>query len=61
MVENGMVLYDEPEYNPPVCPICGRECETIYYDKYMDVVGCDECIETRDAWDWQAEQDERAS
>ena len=37
----------------PTCPICGQECETLYYDKkHADVVGCDECLETRDAWDY---------
>ena len=41
----------EPEY--PRCPVCGEECEIIYRDKYLDVVGCDECISTVDAWDYK--------
>ena len=39
----------EPEY--PRCPICGEECETIYKSKDYDIVGCDECIRSIDAWD----------
>ena len=39
----------EPEY--PRCPICGAECETIYRDKDGDIFGCDECVDTKDAWD----------
>lgn len=41
----------EPEY--PRCPVCGEECEIFYRDKYLDVVGCDECISTVDAWDYK--------
>lgn len=41
----------EPEY--PICPVCGEECEIIYRDKYLDAVGCDECISTVDAWDYK--------
>ena len=32
----------EPEY--PRCPICGEECEDIYKDKDLNIVGCDICI-----------------
>ena len=39
----------EPTY--PRCPICGEECETVYKNIYFDVVGCDECMETKDAWE----------
>lgn len=41
----------EPAY--PICPICGEECETIYRNKYLDVVGCEECVSTIDAWDYK--------
>lgn len=41
----------EPEY--PICPVCGEECEIIYRDKWLDIVGCDECISTVDAWDYE--------
>lgn len=39
----------EPAY--PRCPICGKECETIYKDKEFSIVGCDICIRNVDAWD----------
>lgn len=42
----------------PICPICDEECETIYKDKNTgDVIGCDRCIESEDAVEWQSEQD----
>ena len=37
-----------------ICPVCGAETGTYYYDRYGEVVGCSECIEIRDAWDAQA-------
>ena len=43
----------EPKW--PRCPVCNKECETIYWSKSGDVVGCDECLETQDAWDYQKE------
>lgn len=37
--------YEPPDYNVPICPVCGRECETIYKDsKSGEIIGCDECI-----------------
>lgn len=42
---------DPPEYDPPICPVCGSECDTLYRDKFGDIVGCDECISTVDAWE----------
>lgn len=38
----------EPGY--PVCPVCGAECETVYKSRYGAYVGCDVCMEARDAW-----------
>lgn len=47
------MLYDfvpelpiEPDYDDaqPVCPVCGRECETIFYDSHWGIAGCDECV-----------------
>lgn len=35
----------------PAAPICGEECETIYKDRYGAYVGCDVCMETKDAWE----------
>lgn len=46
----GMPPYDDgPE---PTCPICGAECETIFLDKDGTEFGCDQCIQTLDAWEW---------
>lgn len=42
----------EPEY--PVCPMCGEPCETMYKDRYGAYVGCDVCMEARDAWSVEA-------
>lgn len=39
----------DPEY--PRCPVCGGECETLYKDRFGDVVGCDYCITAIDAWE----------
>lgn len=33
----------------PLCPICGREADTVYINEDGEVVGCTECITTRDA------------
>ncbi len=46
---DGMPPYDdEPD---PVCPVCGKECETIYtYDG--NPVGCNECLTLWEASEW---------
>lgn len=35
------------------CPCCGDECENLYVDSGGEVVGCEHCVETVDAWDWE--------
>ncbi len=35
----------------PACPVCGRECMTIYRDRDGEIVGCDDCIREIDARD----------
>jgi hypothetical protein len=40
--------YGEPE--SPRCPVCGSECETVY-KKDFEIIGCDNCIRARDAWE----------
>ena len=47
--------YPEVEPRYPRCPICNKECETIYWSREGEVVGCDECLEKQDAWDYQKE------
>lgn len=38
----------------PRCPVCGAECETIYKNDSLDIVGCDECLTGYDAIDEEA-------
>lgn len=35
----------------PICPVCGSECDTVYRNKAGDIVGCEECVGSKDAWD----------
>lgn len=42
---------DRREDTEPECPMCGSRCDTIYKDRYEDIVGCDCCIKTIDAWE----------
>lgn len=39
---------EKPEY--PICPVCGEICETVYYSEF-EIVGCDNCISGRNAWE----------
>lgn len=32
----------------PVCPFCGKECETLYADKDGVTFACDNCVRTID-------------
>jgi len=41
------------DYEPPTCPVCGKEMETLYSDIYGEIVGCDRCIRAVDAWEWE--------
>lgn len=41
----------------PKCPICGAETDTFYYNKHLgEIVGCDNCLDSRDAWEDLAEE-----
>lgn len=53
--QRGLPTWDDGR--EPVCPVCGERCGTIYRDKFFDVVGCDECVTTYDAWEWMEEQE----
>ena len=35
----------------PHCPACGEECETVYKDRFGAYIGCDVCVEIKDAWE----------
>lgn len=49
MEQTGYPDGKEPIY--PRCPVCGEECETVYRNIYLDIVGCDVCLESKDAWE----------
>lgn len=38
-----------------ICPVCEEECET-YYMVGTEIIGCDGCISTVDAYDYEYEQ-----
>ena len=39
----------EPEY--PHCPVCSKECETVYKTKDYEIIGCDLCLQPVDVWE----------
>lgn len=41
----------------PICPVCGKECDTVYLDENRDVAGCDRCIRLKDAYEYLALED----
>ena len=45
-----------PHEEPPVCPVCECSCKTIWKDKWNQVVGCNVCMESRDAFEWWEEE-----
>ena len=40
-----------PDGPDPKCPLCGQECSTLYVVD-GEVLGCENCVETVDAYDW---------
>ena len=50
MERTGYADGKEPQYS--ICPICGEECDTLYRNKYLDIVGCEECVTTIAACDY---------
>lgn len=51
---DGMPPYDDPDTS---CPICGKDCETIYTDINGDAVGCNNCLTLWEAGEWHNEQE----
>lgn len=50
---------EPPDFKTPVCPVCGVETDTLYKDTHTgEIVGCDDCLTTVDAWEYQAEHEE---
>lgn len=52
-----MERYGVPPYladaKEPICPLCGSECQTIYKAD-GEIVGCDNCVDSFDAYDEEA-------
>lgn len=48
---------DDKEPETPICPNCGEEADTFYISADKEVLGCDNCISRRDAWEF-VEEDE---
>ena len=50
---------DPHYYETPECPVCGRQCDTIYKSNDNgEVVGCERCLSAVDSVEWEAEQEE---
>lgn len=42
----------------PICPVCGQETDTFKLNFYGEVCGCDLCVVSKDAWDWEDEHND---
>ena len=51
MNEPERALEPMPEQPRPRCPWCGEECETLYRDRFGGVFGCENCVDTLDAYE----------
>ena len=43
--------YPHGKPKQPTCPVCGKECDTIYMDEYGEIWACDECVQKKSAWE----------
>ena len=41
-----------------ICPVCGEPCEEYFFDINNEICGCENCIHSRDAFEWKGEQDQ---
>lgn len=49
-----------PADDPIICPCCGAEAERFFfYNGGTDIIGCDSCIESKDAWEVELEKEDR--
>jgi hypothetical protein len=46
----------EPKY--PICPKCGEEASSFYVSADKEVIGCDNCVESRDAWEMTDDEED---
>lgn len=42
--------YGAPLCQEPICPVCGAQCDTVYINKYGEILGCEECVDTEEAF-----------
>ncbi len=35
----------------PACPICGENCSSIFRDRWGNILGCEDCVKSEDAWE----------
>lgn len=45
-----------PEPDEAYCPVCGSACEKFYRSLNGEILGCDECIDEVDAFEYNEEQ-----
>ena len=45
---------DPPDGEVPVCPICGEETDTFFKNSLGEIIGCDICVRSVDAWEESA-------
>jgi len=51
------VDYESIEEVEPVCPICGEQCEVVFFDrKTEEPVGCDVCLDWEYSLEWNEKQ-----
>lgn len=51
-----MGYYDPPEFNWPICPVCGNECETYYFDNDNHICGCENCVTSSSSVEYEEER-----
>lgn len=40
----------------PICPECGAECEWYYRNQIGEIIGCENCIDSLDAYAYEEER-----
>lgn len=45
-----------PEPDEAYCPVCGSTCGKYYRSLNGEILGCDECVEEIDAFEYNAER-----
>lgn len=55
---NSLYGPDPPEPDEILCPLCDAVADEFYISCEGELVGCDMCIDKKDAGEWLAEQKE---